>query len=71
MTQVKGYRRRPYRVMGRIVHPGSTTTYNRRQRPSHGKKKIKAKSVYAKIDFYRDEYGQLRQERNWKIIKRG
>ena len=46
-------------------HPG----YWRKTR-GKGRRRIKARPIYARIDTYKDEYGQLKPERKWTIIKR-
>ena len=56
--KVRSYKRKPYRLQGKVIHPGRTGTYTRKQRPK-AKKRFIGSKVYAVKRIY-DEYGQIR-----------
>lgn len=66
-TKVKGHERKsPFKKGKKIIN---VKPYTRKKRPI-GKKKIKAKPIYVKIQYYTDEFGQFRPERDWTVLKK-
>lgn len=54
--RVSGYKRKPYRLKGKLVKPRKTRSYSRRKRPKAKKRFIGKKAYYPVYD----EYGQRR-----------
>lgn len=57
--KVRSYSRKPYKLQGKVIHPGRTGTYTRKQRPK-AKKRFVAKKptkLYAVYNEYHERLG--------------